>query len=100
MFALAHAAGAGWRDCVEACLPRLGRPGRGLGFAYFTDALVDDASRILEGLRSATGVADWVGSVGTGVLATGIEYQDQPALATMVADVDDYAVFSGRAPLR
>lgn len=100
MFAFAHAAGADWRACVQQCLARLGRPGTGLGFAYFTDALVDDAPKILDALQRASGVEDWIGTVGTGVLATGAEYQDGPALAVMVAEVKDYAVFSGRTPLR
>ena len=33
-FAFAH--GTDWRKCADG----LGRPGRGLGFVYFTDALV------------------------------------------------------------
>ena len=49
---------------------------------------------------SRTGVRDWIGSVGTGVLATGTEYQDEPAIAAMVADIDAFSVFSGRAPLK
>jgi small ligand-binding sensory domain FIST len=93
-FALAH--GTDWRRCAAS----LGRPGRGLGFAYFTDPLVDEAQHILTELRERTGVADWIGTVGTGVVATGTEYQDEPALAAMVADVDSYSVFSGRAPLK
>ena len=100
-FAYAHARG-GWRDCAEACAARIGRHSGGLGFAYFTDALVEDAGRIVEELRSRTGVPDWVGTVGTGVIATGAEYQDEPALAVMVADLDSrqYGVFSGKSPLR
>jgi small ligand-binding sensory domain FIST len=93
-FAFAH--GPDWRACVEA----LGRPGRGLGFVYFTDALAGEADRILDSLKTQTGVRDWIGSVGTGILATGTEYQDGPALAAMVADLDAFSVFSGRAPLR
>ena len=93
-FAFAH--GADWRDCVA----RLGRPGCGLGFVYFTDALMPEAKDIVQALRERSGVQDWVGSVGTGIVATGTEYQNQPALAAMVADVDGYAVFSGRSPLQ
>ena len=100
MFPFAHSAGSGWRDCLDSCLPKLGRPGRGLGFVYFTEPLAGHAQHLLEGLRESTGVRDWVGSVGTGVLATATEYQDTPALAVMVAELDDYAVFSGRAPLQ
>jgi small ligand-binding sensory domain FIST len=95
-FAFAHARGPDWRRCVKA----LGRPGRGLGFVYFTDVLVDSSAQILEALREETGVDDWIGTVGTGVIATGTEYQDEPALAAMVADFDSFSVFSGRAPLK
>lgn len=102
MFAFAHAAGGDWRECVERCCERLGRPGGGLGFVYFTDALVGSSAEILARLRERTGVADWVGTVGTGILATGTEYQDQPAVAAMVLDLgsNEYQVFSGRSPLK
>jgi len=92
-FAFAH--GSDWRRSIAA----LGRPGRGLGFVYFTDALLDDAQEILAALKSQTGVTDWIGTVGTGILATGTEYQDEPAIAAMIADFDAFSVFSGRAPL-
>jgi small ligand-binding sensory domain FIST len=100
MFQYGHAAGRNWQECASACATRIGRPGRGLGFLYFTDALVEDATSILEEMRRRTGVDDWIGSVGLGVLATGAEYQEEPALAAMVADIDAYQVFSGRAPLK
>ena len=93
-FACAH--GTNWRRCI----PALGRPGGGLGFVYFTDGLVPEANVILENLRESTGVADWIGTVGTGVIATGTEYQDGPAMAAMVADFDSFNVFSGRKPLK
>jgi small ligand-binding sensory domain FIST len=96
MPAYAFAHGADWRRCAAA----LGRPGRGLGFVYFTDVLAREAQQILEVLKSETGVSDWIGSVGTGVLATGTEYQEEPAMAAMVADIEDFSVFSGRAPLK
>ena len=93
-FAFAH--GSDWRACVDA----LGRPGRGLGFVYFSDALVGEADKILDSLKNQTDVREWIGTVGTGVLATGTEYQDGPAMAAMVADVEPFSVFSGRAPLK
>ena len=102
MFRFAHAGGPDWRECAERCAERLGRAGGGLGFVYFTDALVGSSRQIVACLRERTGVSDWVGSVGTGIVATGIEYQEQPAVAAMVLDLppDDYQVFSGRTPLR
>jgi small ligand-binding sensory domain FIST len=100
MFAYGHAAAPTWRECVSACAERLGRPGRGLGFVYFSDAVVGSAQDILDSLREKTGIEDWVGSVGVGVLATGAEYQEEPAIAAMVADVSAFRVFSGRIPLK
>lgn len=99
-FAYGHAAAPTWRECVSACAERLGRPGRGLGFVYFTDAFVDSAANLLQELQERTGVQDWVGSVGIGVLATGAEYQEEPAIAAMVADIEGFKVFSGRAPFK
>ena len=61
-FAFAH--GPDWRACVDA----LGRPGRGLGFVYFTDVLAGEAHKILDVLKTQTGVRDWIGSVGTGAI--------------------------------
>ena len=100
MFAYGHAAAPTWRECVSACAEQLGRPGRGLGFVYFTDAFVDSAAPLLRELQERTGVEDWVGSVGLGVLATGAEYQEEPAIAAMVADIDAFSVFSGRLPIK
>ena len=100
MFAYAHAAAPTWRECVSSCAARLGSPGGGLGFVYFTDAFVDGAQHILDSLREKTGVEDWIGSVGLGVLATGAEYQEEPAVAAMIADIDSFQVFSGRSPLK
>ncbi len=100
-FRFAHARGGDWRACVEACAGRLGRVGGGLGFVYFTDALAAHAEPILEALRGRTGVEDWVGTVGIGVLATGTEYMEEPALAVMVAELagERYRIFSGRQRL-
>ena len=100
MFPFARATAPAWRECVAACAQQLGRPGRGLGFVYFTDAFVDSAPQLLQALQERTGVEQWVGSVGLGVLATGVEYQEQPAMVAMVADIDGFQVFSGRAPVK
>lgn len=98
-FRYSHAAGATWRECVDACVSRLGRGGNGLGFVYFTDALAPHAEAIVAELRARTGVVDWVGTVGVGILATGTEYLDEPALALMVTDFQEgqYHIFSGRS---
>ena len=99
VFRYAHARGAGWRECATACAERVGRAGGGLGFVYFTDALAPHAESVVAELRDRTGVADWIGTVGVGILATGTEYLDEAALAAMVAELEpaQYHVFSGRA---
>ena len=98
-FRCAHASGGGWQDCVDACAARLGRSAGGLGFVYFTDALEPDAEHIVAALRKRTGIVDWVGTVGIGIVASGVEYLDEPALAVMATDLreGEYHVFSGRS---
>jgi len=98
-FRCAHATGATWQECVSACVSGLGRAGGGLGFVYFTDALEPHAESIVGELRARTGIVDWVGTVGVGIVATGVEYVDQPALALMQTDLrqEQYHVFSGRS---
>ncbi len=97
-FHYAHSKGADWQECVARCATALGKPAARLGFAYFTDPLLPNAADILDTLRELTGVEDWVGCVGTGVVATGVEYVGEPALVLMVADLpaDSYRIFSGR----
>ncbi len=73
-----------------------------LGFVYFTDAYASDANDLLSYLRTELPfVQRWVGSVGIGVLATGAEYMDEPAMAIMLCDIptDQVQVFSGLSPL-
>lgn len=98
MFKFAHSGGVDWQECVARCARLLGRPEGRLGFVYFTDPLLPNAAEIVDTLRELTGVPDWVGTVGVGVLATGVEYLGQPALAVMVAEIasESYRVFSGK----
>jgi small ligand-binding sensory domain FIST len=71
---------------TEACLAQLGEvdPQANLGFVYATDALADQLGGIVDTLVARTGVESWVGTVGLGVIATGREYYDAPALAVML----------------
>lgn len=73
-----------------------------LGLLYLSDFHADAAQAVLDALAAALPeVTDWAGASGVGVLATGVEYLDQPALAVMLCDLpaDVYRVFSGVAPL-
>ena len=72
-----------------------------LGWCYLSEDLADGAQAILNALRERLPGVAWVGGVGAGVLATGIEYIDEPALAVMVCDLParDFRIFHGRQPL-
>jgi small ligand-binding sensory domain FIST len=104
-FRHAHAAHPDWSVAVDECLLHLQafngdeRYARNanLGFLYLTDALAPHADAILTTLKSRTGVPSWVGSVGVGICATGVEYTDEPALAVMLASFapGSFNVFSG-----
>ncbi len=73
-----------------------------LGVLYITDGYAAHAQPLLDHLMAELPeVTDWVGTVGVGIAASGVEYFDEPALAVMLLDVpgDQYRVFSGVSPL-
>lgn len=96
-FSFGHASGNGWRDAADQCLTALGSvPETGnLGFLYVTDALADHMGDVLDLFRESSGVEHWVGTLGMGICATGVEYYDQPAVAAMIAELpeDSFRIF-------
>jgi small ligand-binding sensory domain FIST len=95
-FPYAHAADDDWHLALERVIAGL-RSARGhLGFLYVTDAINAHLDVILDAVREATGVEHWVGAVGIGICATGVEYYERPAIAAMVADLpeDAFRVFA------
>lgn len=107
-FRTGHATHPDWRMATELALAqvdaRRGQPGWAdggtLGLVYLTDALAPHAHDMVALLAQRTGIADWVGTCGHAIVATGVEYVDEPALAVMLADVpaDAVRVFSGTRP--
>ena len=91
-FVSAHAHGGDRDALVGRCVAGLGLgprdptrdPEGELGFLYVTDDLVAELAGIVERLRRETGVVHWVGGVGIGICATGVEYYEEPAIAVMV----------------
>jgi small ligand-binding sensory domain FIST len=100
-FSVGHASARRWQDAARKCVQALAPIPRGanLGFLYFTDHFAADAAELLAYVKSVTGVVHWVGSVGVGVLAGGVEYFDEPAVVVMVGALpeDGFRVFSGKA---
>jgi len=105
-FRFAHSDSGDWsgiaRNLAEGLIE--GRAGEGLspapdeallGFLYVTDVVAEDLGSILTYLRQTTGIEDWVGTVGLGIAATGVEYFDRPAGAALVATLpkDGFFVF-------
>ncbi len=72
--------------------------GASLGLLYATDALAGDLSSVLTFLRERTGIEHWVGNVGFGVAASGVEYHDRPALSVLTAALPE-AAFRILAPV-
>ncbi len=72
-----------------------------LGFVYFTDAYAGQAAALWAELQQRWPGVSWVGSVGVGVAAGGVEYIDEPALVLMLASVPPgrFEVFSGARKL-
>ena len=104
-FRSAHSAHPDWSVAVEECLLLLAQHAGderytrapNLGFLYLTDALQPHAEQILTLLKSRTGIPNWVGAVGSGICAAGVEYTDEPALAVMLGQFapGSFNVFSG-----
>lgn len=90
-FLLAHSAGPDGEKLLGDCLNQLGSipPEANFGFLYLSDHLADAADAILDRLKQVTAISHWVGTIGIGIIASGKEYYDQPAMAVMLADFNE-----------
>jgi small ligand-binding sensory domain FIST len=72
-----------------------------LGWLYFTDHYAGEADALLAAVCQRWPGVHWVGGVGVGIAASGVEYIDEPALVVMLADLptSEFRVFSGAEPL-
>jgi small ligand-binding sensory domain FIST len=72
-----------------------------LGIVYLSDRLAEQADALLAELRQRWPGVHWVGNVGVGVIAGGVEYIDEPALVLMLCDLPpaSFQLFSGRQPM-
>ncbi len=102
-FPVAYSEAVDWTDIVRDLAAGLGAPeapGGGLGVLYLTDTFADDFTAIAEGLKAATGVDTWVGTLGLGVVANEKSAFDRPAAAAMLVDIgsDAYRLIA-RTPI-
>lgn len=107
-FLLGHATHPDWRMALALAAAqidaqRADRPGHAasLGLVYLTDHYAREAEALLAELGQRWPGTSWVGSVGIGVAASGVEYFDEPALALLLTDLPrgDFQVYSGARPL-
>ncbi|HWS11660.1 MAG TPA: FIST C-terminal domain-containing protein [Rhodocyclaceae bacterium] len=102
LLAGAHSLVDDWPGALEASLARLSLPpGANLGFVYFSDRHAEHAEAMLARLREATGIEEWVGSVGIGICGTGSAAVDAGGIALLAGRFPEggFRVFSGRQPL-
>ncbi len=112
LFRSAHASHPDWRFATELVLTQLERQrqrtgyctGGSFGIVYLTEALGEHTQEIVNTLKTRSGIRDWIGTIGQGVVASGVEYVDKPALAVLLPDLPpgSASVFSGllRPPAR
>ena len=76
--------------------------GATLGWIYLTDQLAPQAEIVLRRLRERLPNVAWVGASGVGVLATGVEYFDEPAVSVMICNLpaSEFRIFNGHHPMR
>jgi small ligand-binding sensory domain FIST len=103
-FAAAHAMHPDWRMALSLVLAQLdpiAPPAPTLGWCYLSDRHAAHADDLLAALRERWPGCAWVGAVGVGVCASGVEYFDEPGLVLMLSDLAParFRVFSGREPL-
>jgi small ligand-binding sensory domain FIST len=72
-----------------------------LGLVYFSDLAAPQAEDLLADLRQRWPGVAWAGSVGVGVIGSGVEYFDAPAVSLLLADLprDQFHLFNGRQPI-
>src|SRR6185312_14655444 len=93
-----------WHEAAAQAVASLGGPrvGENVGFVYVTDAFADKLGPIVEQLTALTGIANWVGTVGFGVIAGDRTAYDRAALAIMTGAFpeDSFTLFDCVAPER
>ena len=108
LFLSAHASDPDWRLALARAAEQLERRQQAagaaeptLGWVYLTDSLAAHAGALLAALRQRWPTAAWVGAVGIGIAADGVEHFDEPAIALMLCNLprEQFRVFSGQRPL-
>jgi len=106
-FLHAHATHPDWRMALSLALAQIdaqrrrGAAAPTLGWVYISDHYAAAAQPLHDSLRRQWPEVAWVGCVGVGVAASGVEYLDEPALVLMLGALprEQFRVYSGARPL-
>jgi len=110
-FVVGHATHPDWRAALALAAAQIevqrdaheasGAGPMSLGLVYFTDFYAEHADALLAQLQQQWPGVVWVGSVGVGVCASGVEYFDEPGLVLMLLPLPTgrFEVFSGARKL-
>lgn len=97
-FTSIHSSGADWRgNCDQVLAGLQGAPHGELAFLYLADELAGDTDRIVDYLRTGSGIAHWVGCTGMGLCSSGRETYEVPALAVLATPFcgEDFRIIPG-----
>lgn len=93
-FASTIQTGTDWRDTSKKTLETLEKARTegdnfNIGFLYVSDHLSEDLTSILNLFKSVLNIENWVGCVGIGVCANGVEHIDTPAISAMIGHLPE-----------
>jgi small ligand-binding sensory domain FIST len=76
---------------LQDCLQQLAncRTDANLGFLYVSDVIADSLNDILHHCQITSGVSNWVGSLGIGIITNDKEIYDQPAISILLCQFED-----------
>lgn len=90
-----------WEEALRQLLTQLPRLAQAnLGFLYVSDQFGHAIDSILSRLKQHTGVLEWVGATGVGIIGTGAQRSDSGISVLLGAfPAHSFRIFSGRRPL-
>ena len=97
-FTSLHPSGTDWRQLCDQALTELSKVATGrLAFLYLSDQIAGSADRIIDRLRSESGIPHWVGCTGMGLCSNGRETYSEPALSILTTPFtdEDFRVIPG-----
>lgn len=81
---------------IADCLAQLGNLSSDANFAfiYVTDELTTEFPELIKKCKQTSGIEHWVGTIGSGIISTGKEWYDSPAISIMLAhfDPDEFTI--------